>query len=73
MNNIQYDRSNSTESEKSSIEIRVWQSYKIGNGKPYEWCTLESVVSMISHLNIISSKNVPSPWTIDAYEISGIL
>lgn len=72
INNIIYTRSNIDRSSRPSINVRVWQSYRIGVGKYHEWSDLDSVVATISHLHVTNCKNASSPWIIDSYESHGM-
>lgn len=73
INNIMYTRNNIDRSNETEINIRVWQSYKIGVGKCYRWSDLNSVVTRISRLHVTTYKNASSPWIIDSYESHGML
>ncbi|CAM4748031.1 unnamed protein product [Rotaria magnacalcarata] len=71
INNIEYILDFTPESTKPSIEVRAWQSWKIGPGKVYRWLDFEKTVQKINPLHIFHSKNVSIPWINDCHEKAG--
>lgn len=71
INNITYTQNLTDQLQRSSTDIRVWQSYGIGVGKSYQWSDLDRIVTKINHLHVTDCKNVSSRWIIDSYKENG--
>lgn len=71
INNIEYIQGQTASSRKTSTEIRVWQSWKVGPGKLYRLCDLQKHNVKINTLNVFFSTNTSIPWVDDYCEKAG--
>jgi len=71
INNIEYIQGQTTPSIKTSTEVRVWQSGKVGTGQFYRLCDLEKNNIKINPLNVFFSTNASIPWFDHYYEKAG--